>query len=153
MKKVLIITAIFTIIDQVIKCILQLIFSYTTYGDIINIIPNFFSLTYLENTGAAFSILSSNTLFLIIVSIIALFFIYVCFIKDKKLNNFDNIVYSMLLGGIFGNLIDRIFRGFVIDYLDFSVFNFPVFNFADALIIISIILIVIKMIKGEKNEI
>ena len=150
MKKVLIITAIFTIIDQVIKYVLELGLSI---GESINIIPNFFSLTLLKNTGAAFSILRSNTLFLIIISVIALAFIYIYFIKDKELNNFDSVVYGMLLGGIIGNLIDRIFRGCVVDYLDFNIFNFPVFNLADTLIVVSIILIIIKMIKGDKNEI
>ena len=60
----------------------------------------------------------------------------------------------MLIGGIIGNLIDRIVHGYVIDYLDFKIFNynFPIFNIADTLIVISIIIIGISLIVGEYRE-
>ena len=70
------------------------------------------------------------------------------------MNKFEFINYSILLGGIIGNLLDRIKYGKVIDYLDFKIFNydFPVFNFADMCIVISIILLVIYSFKdGIKN--
>ena len=150
MKKLLIIAVSFLIADQLIKYAVTSIFSF---GESLNIISDFFSITLLKNTGAAFSILSSNTIFLIIISLLALILIYVFFIKDKKLNKLDTWLYGMLIGGILGNLIDRIIHGYVIDYLDFDIFNFPVFNFADMLIVISIILIIVSIIKGEKNEV
>ena len=61
--------------------------------------------------------------------------------------------YSMLIGGILGNLIDRIIRGYVIDYLDFNIigYNFPIFNLADIAIVISAFLLIINMSRGDKN--
>ena len=75
-------------------------------------------------------------------------------IKGKELKKIDIVSYSMLLGGIIGNLIDRVVHGYVIDYLDFKIFNynFPIFNIADTLIVISIIIIGISLIVGEYRE-
>ena len=119
------------------------------------VISGFFSITLIGNTGAAFSILSSNTILLIVISVIVLNVIYFGFIKGKKLSNFEQISFGLLVGGIIGNLIDRVVHMQVIDYLDFNVFgyDFPVFNLADIAIVISMILIAILVIKGDKNEV
>ena len=124
-----------------------------SYGESINIINGFFNITLIGNTGAAFSILNSNTLLLIIISLVVLNVLYFCFIKGKKLNDFEQLSFGLLIGGILGNLIDRVLRMQVIDYLDFNFFgfNFPVFNLADIAIVISMILIAIQVIKGDKN--
>jgi len=149
MKKILLIAFVCTLVDQIIKNVL---ISVLSVGSSISVIDGFFSITMLQNTGAAFSILSSSTLFLILISIVALNLIYFFLIKGRELNRFDIIVYGVLIGGIIGNLIDRVVHGSVIDYLDFNLFgyNFPVFNFADICIVISIILIIISICKGEK---
>lgn len=151
MKKILPITIISLLFDQIVKI---LIVNNMNLFDSINIIDNFFKLTYVRNTGAAWSILSGNRLLLIFISLIALFIIYLYFIKDKKLNKLENVSYGLLVGGILGNLIDRIIYGYVIDYLDFKIINydFPIFNVADICIVISIILIGITLIVGEVNE-
>ena len=80
-------------------------------------------------------------------------FIYYYFIKSTDIKKFEFINYSILIGGIFGNLFDRIKYGKVIDYLDFNIFgyNFPIFNFADICIVISVILLLIYNIKEGKN--
>lgn len=152
MKKTFLIAIGLIIFDQLIKNIMVFLLEM---GQSILVIKNFFSLTLLGNKGAAFSILSSNTLLLILISIAVLNVIYFCLIKNKKLKNIEEISYGILIGGITGNLIDRVIRGEVIDYLDFNIFgyNFPVFNFADICIIVSIILIFIDTIKGDKNEV
>ncbi|MBR2834038.1 MAG: signal peptidase II [Bacilli bacterium] len=150
MKKIGAIAICFLFIDQFVKF---LILSILNVGEGIVVIKNFFSITLLHNTGAAFSILRSNTIFLILVSILAIFLIYLFFIKDKKLSTINIWLYGILLGGILGNLGDRIFRGYVVDYLDFNIFNFPVFNLADVFIVISVILICISLLRSEKNEI
>lgn len=145
--------ALITILfDQLIKN--GLLF-FMSFGQSITVIPNFFSITLIGNTGAAFSILSSNTLLLIVISVVVLNLIYFFLIKGKKLNDFEQISYGLLIGGIIGNLIDRALHMQVIDYLDFTFFgyNFPVFNLADIAIVISMVFIGIQVIKGDKNEV
>ncbi len=151
MKKILPISLLFVVIDQVVKI---LVINKMALQQSITIINNFFNITYVRNTGAAWSILSGNVLLLIMISVLALVTIYYYLIKDKDLNKIDIVSYSMLIGGIIGNLIDRIVHGYVIDYLDFKIFNynFPIFNIADTLIVISIIIIGISLIVGEYRE-
>ena len=148
-KKVLILTIISIFIDQLIKYIIK---SFMILGESI-VIFDFFKLTYVHNYGAAFSILSGNRYLLIIITIIAMFFIYKFLIKNQKLTNLESALYGFLYGGIIGNLIDRVFLGYVIDYLDFKIlgYDFAIFNFADILIVVSIILLVITVFKDDKN--
>ena len=152
MKKLFGIAFATTLLDQLIKN--GLLF-FMSYGESINVINGFFNITLIGNTGAAFSILSSNTVLLILISIVVLNVLYFFFIKGKKLDNFEQISYGLLIGGIMGNLIDRVLHMQVIDYLDFTFFgyNFPVFNLADIAIVVSMILIAIQIIKGDKNEV
>lgn len=92
---------------------------------------------------------------LILITLVIIFGLYFFFIKKEKLNLPEKIIYGLLYGGIIGNLLDRIFRGYVIDYLDFLIFgyNYPVFNLADILIVISMLSLIFFIIKGDKNEI
>lgn len=151
MKRFFIVALVITFIDVFIKFILLNSFDLNSS---ITIIDKFFNITLLGNTGAAFSIFTENTFLLIFISFMALAIIYLFFIKDKSLTKMEEFIYGILIGGILGNLIDRIFRGYVVDYLDFNIFgyNFPVFNFADICIVVSIILLIIYTFKGEKNE-
>ncbi|MBE6144368.1 MAG: signal peptidase II [Firmicutes bacterium] len=151
MKKVGFITFLCIVIDQMVKIIVSSTLKLNYSNEIIS---NFFNLTYVQNDGAAWSIFSGNRLFLIFVAIMSIILIYVYFIKNKKLTNFENITYGLLLGGIIGNLIDRIIFGYVIDYLDFLIFNynFPIFNFADICIVVSVFLLIIDIFRGEKSE-
>lgn len=138
------------ILDQIIKIIVInniALFSRTA------IIKNFFYLTSVRNDGAAWSILSGNTYILILIACLVIYLLYNFFIKNNNLNKLDKVIYGMLYGGIIGNLIDRVFRGYVIDYLDFIIFkyDFPVFNLADSLIVVAMFLLVITILRGEKN--
>ena len=112
------ILSIVFILDQIIKL---LIMNLIKENQIISIIPKFFSLTYVKNTGAAFGIMSGNIIILVIVTLILLFYI----IKEVK-NNVDNkwilLSYLLILSGAIGNLIDRIFRGYVVDFISFTLF-------------------------------
>lgn len=147
-KRLTIYSIILIVIDQVIKLVVN---SSLKLYESITIIKNFFNITYVQNKGAAWSILSGNRFLLIGIAIIALFLIFMFFIKDKKLSKLEIIFYSLLIGGIVGNFIDRVIYGYVVDYLDFNIFgyNFPIFNFADICIVVSVILILIKSIKEE----
>ena len=148
-NKLIYIIFICVLIDQIIKVIIN---NYVSSS--ITIIKNFFYITNAYNYGGAWSILYGKRILFIIITLILIYLIYKIFIKDNKLSNKDNIIYGMLLGGTIGNLLDRIFRGYVIDYLDFYIFgyDYPVFNFADMLIVISVIFIIIKLIRGDKSE-
>ena len=98
--------------------------------------------------------LSGHRWLLIIISIVLLVVLYFMLIRGKKLNKYEEITYGLLIGGIFGNLIDRIIYGYVIEYLDFNIFgyNFPIFNLADSLIVISIIMLIIDVIRGDTRD-
>lgn len=144
-KKIIIISFILIMIDQIIKVVIS---NLIPLNSNIKIIPNFFYMANVHNEGAAFSILSGNRFILLLISFVALFIIYKFFIKDKDLTKYDMIMISMLYGGIIGNFIDRIIYGHVIDYLEFIIinYNYPIFNFADICIVVSVIGIVIKSI-------
>lgn len=148
MKKLLIFTLIFIICDQLIKILI----TYTLIPyEYIDIIKNFITITHVHNTGAAFSILSNNVWLLISISLIALIFIYYYILKKITFTKLNILIYSLLIGGIIGNLIDRLIHGYVIDYISVNIFgyHFPVFNFADICIVISVFILFIKTIKEE----
>ncbi len=151
-QKIFNITAIILIIDQIIKIIIRS--NLNEYQEI-KIIKNFFSITLLKNTGAAFSILKNSTLLLIIISVLFILLISKYIKKEeKKLTKLDVYSYGIILGGIFGNLLDRIIHKGVIDYLSFRFFSyyFPVFNFADICITVGIALLIISTIINEKKQ-
>lgn len=145
MKKISIVSLLVIVFDQVIKYLINNCLDLFYH---INIINNFFYITNVHNTGAAWNILDGNRFFLIFIALIAILSIYLLFIKNKELNKLDIISYGLLIGGIIGNLIDRIIYGYVIDYLEFIIFkyHYPIFNLADICIVISVILIVINSI-------
>ena len=120
----------------------------------IELIPNFFYITYLQNTGAAWSILKNNTIMLALLSLIIFILISNHIKKLQFIDKWSIISFGLLLGGILGNFIDRVMYGYVIDFLDFKIFgyDYPVFNLADTMIVIGTIMIIIKIIRGEKDE-
>lgn len=151
MKKICIYCFILIVIDQLIKFIVS---NNIVLNTSIIVIKDFLSLTYVKNIGAAFSILEGNRIFLIVITIIALIGIYFL-IKNKSLKKIETIIYSMIIGGIIGNLIDRIIFGYVIDYASFKIFssNMPVFNLADSLIVVGCIILLFITVKEDKNGI
>ena len=148
MKKLSLFTFLFIICDQLIKILISNTLIEYQY---IDVIKNIFTITHVHNTGAAFSILSNNVVLLIGISLIALVLIYYYILRNIKYTKLNIAIYSLLIGGIIGNLIDRVIHGYVIDYLSVKIFNynFPVFNLADIGIVISVFLIFIKTIKEE----
>ena len=110
----------------------------------------FFSIDYVKNYGAAFNVLSGNRIFLSTVStIIALFLIYFILYK-KNITNLDLYSYSFILAGTIGNGIDRIIKGYVIDFIKLNFIDFPVFNIADISINIGLIFIIYGLIKNKE---
>ena len=124
------ISFIVLLLDQIIKLVVM---NNMNLHQEIKIIPNFFSLYYVENPGAAFSILGNQTMLLIIVSVVCLILIKEYIKEEKEFSNLSIISLGMIIGGTIGNLFDRILYKAVIDYLAFDIFkySFPVFNLAD----------------------
>lgn len=143
-KKMVIISSIILLFDQIVKSIIQI--SNVHF----NIISNILSFNYYQNTGAAWSILQGKTVVLIIISIVMLIFVYSMSFSYEDSKS-KNISFGLLFGGIVGNLIDRIFYGYVRDFIDINIFsyNFPVFNIADMAIVIGVIMLIVSTIKGE----
>ena len=152
MKRIVLFSMIIFIIDQIVKLFVGFSLELNTSFTVFN---NFFYISNVHNYGAAFSVLYGNRIFLVIVSIITLVLVYYFLLKNKKFDWFNIILYSLLIGGILGNLFDRIIYGYVVDYLDFYIFgyNFPIFNIADICIVISVILIVIDTLWGGNGEV
>ena len=150
MKKIIFGSAFFLLIDQLIKWFIQSTFDI---NQSITVIPNFFHITYTRNIGAAWSILAGNTIILVMITFFALYYLYEFFLKNQTFTKYEMVTYSLLIGGILGNLVDRIFFHSVVDYLDFTFFSyhFPIFNFADSCIVIGVGLLIIKILRGEKH--
>ena len=148
-KRLLILCTLFTLLDQIVKMIIK---NTIKSGVEKNIISGFFYITNLKNTGGAFSILKNNTILLAFIGIIAIVFFVTYILKTEKMSFFETILYSMLIGGIVGNLIDRIVFSGVYDYLGFifGSYYFPVFNLADIFIVISIFGLLVLELCGDK---
>lgn len=151
-KKISILTVILVIVDQIVK------FLVSTYLNYIDVIPKFLYLSLEKNYGVAFSMLWNNRLLILIISLLLILFLIYLLNKDYlskgKNNKLLNVTYGLLFGGILGNLIDRIVRGYVIDYIGVYIFNykFPVFNLADSFIMVGVILMIISTFKEEKKQ-
>ena len=120
--------------------------------DCFHIIPGLFDLVYVKNTGAAFSMLSNNTGLLSIVSIIFCVGVLWYWSKKKPESLLLKASLCLLFAGAFGNAIDRIFRGFVVDFISTAFMNFPVFNIADIAITFGAALLIIYFIFFDKDE-
>ena len=139
-------------IDQLTK--LLAINNLRDLADEIPVINKVFGLYYVENKGISFSMLSSKmALIIIITSIIMLILIYVM-IRTPKTKYFMpfSIVLSVIVGGAAGNMIDRIFRGFVIDFIMLDFINFPIFNVADIFVCVGLFILVILIIFKYKDK-
>ena len=133
------------IIDQISKYLI--LYNYKTF---INKDFLLFKLDFVKNYGAAFNIFSGSRIFLSLISIFfSILLIYLIFRKNT-LNSFDLYTYSFILGGTIGNGIDRIFKGFVVDYINLNIINFPVFNIADISINIGLIFLMYNIFRNNR---
>ncbi|MDQ0361661.1 signal peptidase II [Breznakia pachnodae] len=140
------ILAITLIIDQVTKYIVT---ASLRLGEAIEIIPSFFQIRYVQNTGAAWSIFEGKMTFFYIVTVVALVLL-ILFLRNMK--NASLIAYTgiiLAISGTIGNFIDRLTLQYVRDFLDFTIFgyDFPVFNVADMCLVIGIGLIVLDELR------
>lgn len=126
--------------DQLIK--IAVLNSSLVSGEVSTVIDGFLQWRYVENTGAAFSLFTGKTallsVFTAVVLLVGFYLIFAKKIKSKVA--LSSIV--MLMGGGLGNLIDRVFRHFVVDYIEVLFIDFPVFNFADCFVTVGEFLLV-----------
>ena len=109
-----------------------------------------FRLDFVKNYGAAFNILSGSRIFLSFISIIFSILLIYLILRKNNLNLIDLYSYSFILGGTFGNGIDRIYKGFVVDFINLNIINFPVFNIADISINIGFIFLLYNFFKNSR---
>ncbi len=141
-----ILISIFIIIsDQLTKYIINL-----NYKSLINNDFLIFSLDYVKNYGAAFNLFNGSRIFLSILSLSVTIVLLYLIINKKNTSTIDLLSYSFILGGTLGNGIDRITKGYVIDFINLNFINFPVFNIADISINIGLIFIIYGFIRYKK---
>ncbi len=130
------------VLDRVVKIAVT---TNMTPGESIPVLDPIFHITYVQNTGAAFSMLQGHPTLLIIIPgiVLAIGIIFVCAMA-KSFNRIFLISVSLICGGGLGNLTDRIAQGYVTDMFDFRVF--PVFNVADICVCVGCGLLVLYMI-------
>lgn len=146
----LLLAALMVVADQLIKywtvTVLQPIGSIPLWEGV-------FHLTYVENTGAAFSMLEGRQGFFIVVTVAAFLFMAYLYKTGMIRGVLGNLCIAFILGGAVGNFIDRLRLGYVIDMFDFCLINFAVFNFADICITIGGALFVLLAILDYKAEV
>ncbi|MCD8342760.1 MAG: signal peptidase II [Clostridiales bacterium] len=121
-------------------------------GEHITLIPHVVGLTYVQNTGMAFSSLSSYTLLLTVVSLVASVLLAVAVWKDPFHSKFASWMLTLILAGAVGNLIDRAVFGFVTDMIEVLFVNFAVFNVADSFICVGVALLLIYALFFDRSE-
>lgn len=146
MKTSIIISILIAVLDQIIKFIVDKKVLF------VEIIPNIFNIHKVYNYGVAFSFLENKRYLILLFSIVLIYFLFNLRKDLLKKKKYD-ILFGVILGGILGNLIDRVIRGYVIDYLEIFIleYSFPVFNLADIGITLGIIIMIIMMFWGEKK--
>lgn len=122
----------------------------------VEIIKGFFSLTYVENRGAAFGALQGAKWFFVLLTLAVLVFETIYYIKIRKQKNsfLTKCALVLVAAGALGNCIDRLLRGFVVDMLDFRIFTYdwPVFNVADICVVVGVFLAAFCVLKDEKDK-
>ncbi len=133
------------LIDQFTKYIM-----FNNYKIFINKDFLLFRLDFVKNYGAAFNIFSGSRIFLSFISIIFSILLIYLILRKNSLNSYELYSYSFILGGSIGNGVDRIFKGFVIDFINLNIINFPVFNIADISINIGFIFLLFSIFKNNR---
>lgn len=120
----------------------------------ITVIKGYLDFTFVENRGAAFGILSGKRLFFIVLTAVVSVIIVYLFYKMPKNKDYNKMRISLVLifAGAIGNLIDRILRGYVVDFFEITVISWPVFNMADIYVVIGTILLVWVLLFVIKEE-
>jgi signal peptidase II len=147
----IIIVTILIFLDQVTKYLAQTRLQDSGW---IVLIKEFLYLNYVENRGAAFGILQNQQVFFVVITLIIIFLVIFYRMKNKKILPITSFIFDIIIAGAVGNLIDRIRLGYVIDFIDvkfWGIYDFPVFNVADILIVMGTIVLSV-LILTDKYE-
>ena len=150
--KEILIVVIVLIIDLLTKTIIQ---TNINLHREIYIIKDFFYITYTKNIGAGWSILEGQQLLLSLVAVIAIIGMLVWMVKNKNESMYLRLPVSLMIAGALGTLIDRLYFGYVRDFIGFIIFgyHFPIFNVADMALTIGVgILFVVTLFEKEVND-
>ena len=147
--KILFYSFYITLIDQISKFLVLFILGFDRSK---TIVPNLLKFTLVKNKGAAFSLFSDSTTLLTIISIIASLILITIIFKNPPRSYWNSIGITYLLGGTAGNGIDRLFKGYVLDFLEIVPIDFPIFNLADISINIAIICFIIDIISSKDQS-
>ncbi|EST13127.1 signal peptidase II [Sporolactobacillus laevolacticus] len=139
------------LIDQLSK---WLVIQNMQIGDSVTIIPGFFYLTSIRNTGAAWSILEGQFFFFFIITVVVLAVVIYYMQKYGRKHPLLGTSLGFIIGGTLGNFFDRMFRGEVVDFIHVYLvhYSFPVFNLADSSLFIGVILLIIYLFLDGKKE-
>ena len=140
------------LLDQLTKVVVDWRFPLNWSMDVI---PGFFNLVHVRNYGAAWGMFAGRTWLLGVVSLVAVVLLVANFRRMSEGNVFNEWILSIIGGGIAGNMIDRFFRGSVIDFLDFhwrEVYHYPSFNVADMAISVGVCLYIAYAFFGKKKD-
>ncbi|MDR3124767.1 MAG: signal peptidase II [Endomicrobium sp.] len=148
MKKPIVLCMVLLVIDQSTK---YLVSTFINYGHFVNIISffDFFNIVNIRNTGTAFSMFQGQNFIFSLIIFVALTFMVMFFCKSwNKMNRIWQYSCCLILSGGVGNLIDRIFRGAVVDFLDFGIasLRWPSFNIADSCIFIAVCILLFDIL-------
>ncbi|WP_035295060.1 signal peptidase II [Brevibacillus thermoruber] len=121
-------------------------------GQSIPLIPDVFHLTSHRNMGAAFGILQNQRWLFVIITIAVVIGILVSLVRIGKRQPRVSLALSLVLGGAIGNFIDRVSTGQVVDFLDFTLINFPIFNVADMAITIGVALLLLDVLLEGRRK-
>ncbi len=144
------IAAVIIALDQWTK---HLVLNYMERGESIPLIADVFHLTSHRNMGAAFGILQNQRWLFIVITIAVVVGIVFSLIRIGKKQPRTSLALSLVLGGAIGNFIDRATTGQVVDFLDFTLINFPIFNVADMAITIGVGLLLLDvLLDGKKKD-
>ena len=144
----LILTTLLVVVDQFTK---YLTVQNIDLFEVIEVVPKFLSFTYIRNTGAAWSILEGQMWFFYIVTVIVIAFLLYYLYTEAKTNKILGVILSIVLAGTIGNFIDRLVFQYVIDMIKVEFINFPIFNVADMLLTVGVVVLMIYTIYEDRN--
>lgn len=153
-KKINIICSISLIISIFIDQFTKYIAQKKLPGNSIPIIKDVFSFTYLENRGVGFGLLQNKVNFILIVNVLVLLVLFIMYLRMPKTMRYLplHLLFTLIVSGALGNIIDRVRLGYVIDFLYFELIDFPIFNVADIYVTVSVFLLIFFMFFFYKDD-